>query len=385
MSLVATPASTAPSRLFWFGFATAIGVLQASYRWLDEVARGRVNPVYTKLIEELSSAYGVLLLLPMVLWWTRRVQRDHFGVTRVLMHVPSLLVFSVLHTTWNASVRPLAFRVFGLGEYDYGLMPARYLMEFSIHVILYGLLVGSIILIDARRAAREREARLARVEAELATAQVRALESRLQPHFLFNALNTISSVMYTDPAAADTMLARLGDLLRRTLRTGPPEVALSEEMETVELWLDVMRARFGDRLTVDVHVPDDVQHALVPPMLLQPLLENAFKHGVAASNGRVRTPPRIPADESSQADEQLHVQVRAERVGDALQLDVQDDGPGLSVPEHEAFSRGIGLSTTKQRLTSLYADRASITLENSEGGGLRVRVRVPWREVQAHA
>ncbi len=355
------------SRLRWwligFGFATGNGLVQAAYRWLDVLARGRVEPVGRRLVEELTSSYGILLLIPGVVWWTRRGEHRAPGkLARVLWHLPVLVVFSVLHTSWNALVRPIGTQLIGIGSYDYGDMPVRYVMEFTIHIIVYGMIVAGVLLVDARQATREREARLSRVEAELATAQVRALEARLQPHFLFNALNTISSVMYTDPATADTMLSRLADLLRRTLRTEQPEIPLGQELGTVELWLDVMRARFADRMEVVMDVPRTLHAALVPPLVLQPLLENALEHG-APDMTRV-----------------TRIVVSGARAGGTLRLEVRDDGPGLQVSEEEAFTRGIGLSTTRERLHSMYGDAASITLGTAPEGGLSVCITVPWRK-----
>jgi LytS/YehU family sensor histidine kinase len=240
-------------------------------------------------------------------------------------------------------------------------------MEFSIHVLLYGIYVTGILLYDNRTAARAREARLARVEADLAEAQVNALQARLQPHFLFNALHTISSVMYTDPAAADTMLARLADLLRRTLRVDATEIPLRDELEMVRLWLSVMEARFGDRMQVRLDVPDAMYAALVPPLILQPLLENALKHAEPAAGGT------------------LHIAVSARRIlgtdgGDTLTLEVRDDGPGLRVAPEEAFASGVGLSTTRQRVRTLHGEAGTMRLELAPGGGLAVRLALPWRE-----
>lgn len=353
--------------VIWAGFATAFGLLMVAYRWLDVAARGTFEPVGTKLVEEMSSSYGLFLLVPLVAWWTRRVQRTgHAIVLRGLLHAPGLLVFSLLHTTWNAIVRPTVSQLAGLGPYVYGDLPIRYAMEFSIHVILYVVIVAGVLLFDIHREARDREARLARVEAELAAAQLSALESRLQPHFLFNALNTISSVMFTDPAAADRTLTRLADLLRRTLRMESSEVPLADELDTVALWAAVMEARFGDRLDIRIDIPDEHRNALVPSLLLQPILENVVKHGAWAT------------------DRLTHVTVGASRhatlSGGTLMIEVSDDGPGLDVDPQEAFTRGVGLSTTRQRLSTMYGDAASVTLEQPISGGLSVRIQVPWRE-----
>jgi two-component system, LytTR family, sensor kinase len=355
-----------PSRrtvLAAFGLATAGGLILFGYRWLDVAARGRVEPFQTKFIEEMSSAYGILLLVPFVAWWTRRVrERAASAAGSIALHAAALIPFSLLHTSWNAVARHIAFAAAGLGRYDYGILPVRYVMEFSIHIVLYIVIVACVSLLDHTRQLRERGTRLARTEAELHAARLHALESRLHPHFLFNALNTVSSLMYEDVQAADRMIARLGDLLRRALRDTSPEVPLHDEMETTALWVDMMRARFGDRLEVTIDAAEPVRAALVPPLLLQPLLENAVEHG---DPGPGRT---------------ARIALRAVRAGNRLLLEVADNGPGLTIDATDALSRGVGLSTTRRRLEVLYDGAHGMTVRNREGGGVVVSISMPFRE-----
>ena len=169
--------------------------------------------------------------------------------------------------------------------------------------------------------------------------------------------------MYEDVAAADAMLARLADLLRRTLRRpAGAEVALAEELETLDVYLDIMRARFAERLRVDVRVDADARGASVPPLVLQPLVENAIIHGDPG--------PGVTA----------HIAVRARREGGQLVLAVEDNGPGLADAHREAPGRGIGLGATERRLAHLYGERAGVTLRNVDGGGVRAVVSLPFRE-----
>ncbi len=190
---------------------------------------------------------------------------------------------------------------------------------------------------------------------------VRNLSKRVEivapiPHFLFNALNTISSVMYDDPRKADVMVARLGDLLRRSISdSDAQEVPLEREIETLELYLDVMRQRFEDKLQVDFQVAADVRHALVPHLLLQPLVENSIKHGV---------------DPLSHA---VSVTITAARHGEATHIAVRDSGRGLPTGK---LRKGTGLSNTAERLERLYGTQHKLALENGEGGGLLVTVDV---------
>ena len=210
------------------------------------------------------------------------------------------------------------------------------------------------------RAQRERELRLARIESQLATARLDALVARMRPHFLFNTLHTIGhlwrSGRHTD---ADAMLDHLGDLFHRVHRsTSSTLVPLDEELDMVEAYLAIEQARFADRLRVEIQADDDARAVRVPPLLLQPLVENAIRHGVAA---------RSTAG---------HVAVRAWRTDGRLDIIVEDDGPGLN-DEATAHGTGTGLSATRERLVQLFGEAQSLVLEHRPGGGTLVRLELP--------
>ena len=347
----------------WTVAFTVIGLLEFSYHYLDVLTRGNSEPLGIKLIEEMTGAYGAAVLLPVAIWTVRRARTGGVRGWRLfLVHFAVLPFYSVAHTTWNGVTRALVFPVFGLGPYDYGRMPLRYAMEFPMDVLGFTLWMGLVYLFDRYSESRDRDVRVAQLETELTRVRLTALEGQLRPHFLFNVLNTISSVMYEDVAAADTMLARLADLLRRTLRRpSGSEVPLAEEIETLELYLDIMRVRFAERLSVDVQVDDAVRDAAVPALVLQPLVENALRHGDPG--------PGVPA----------RISVRARRDDGSLLLEVEDNGPGLSGTQAEAVGKGVGLANTARRLEQLYGDRQALTLLNLTGGGLRVAVELPYR------
>jgi LytS/YehU family sensor histidine kinase len=248
--------------------------------------------------------------------------------------------------------RTVLYPLFGLRQYDYGIMVARYPMEFSHDVIVYSVIVSLLYLFD-------RHVRTAQLEAKLAEARLENLRLQLQPHFLFNALNTISSVVYEDPRKADAMIARLSSLLRFTINDAEAQVVpLDREIATLELYLDIMRQRFEDKLSVDVRVAPDVQKALVPHLLLQPLVENSIRYG---------TDPRSNV---------VTVTVTAERDGPNTRMRIRDCGRGL--PEGNV-RRGTGISNTVARLEQLYGAEHTLRFENCEDGGLAVTVAVPYR------
>jgi two-component system, LytTR family, sensor kinase len=343
--------------LTFFGF-TAFGLLNFGYRYLDNLARGIQHTFANRLFEEMTGAYVGLLLFPLVLRLIRstRIRRSNWW-SAVPLTLLVMIGFSLADTTGMSITRRLLSPVFGLGQYDYGIMLYRYPMEFALHVLLFWFAVGAIYVFDSYREAQNRQLASADLEARLAEAQFENLRLQLQPHFLFNALNTISSVMYEDVRRADSMVAQLCDLLRRTLHTGPSqEVSLEEELALVKSYVAVMEERFGDDLKVEFKVDPDLIQALVPQLILQPLVENSIRHARRPQTAGLRLRISATQDKSD------------------LLLQVHDDGPGLPSPV-EGFIKGIGLSNTEQRLRRLYGTRQQMLLENVNG--LRVTIRLP--------
>jgi two-component system, LytTR family, sensor kinase len=353
----------------WFlglGVFTIIGSLMFVRYAMDVVARGGTIPLERILVEEVTAAFGAALLFPWVIHFARRYPLDRRGwLGRVPSHLGNVVAVSALHTTWNWISREALFPVMGLGDYDYGRLLPRYAMELPIDLLWYSSVVGFVYLFDHFRASREREIQVAQLETRLARAQLQSLQAQLNPHFLFNALNTVSSVMYEDVARADRMLSDLAELLRRALHTsGRQEVSLAEELEVLALFFGLMRARFGERLLVSVDVDERVREALVPTLILQPLVENAMRHGAP--------PPPEPA----------RIVVRAREDAGELVLEVEDNGPGLNGVD-APVGRGHGLTNTAERLRALYGGAQSLVLENAPGSGLRVVIRIPLRRAAA--
>jgi two-component system LytT family sensor kinase len=269
------------------------------------------------------------------------------------MHLGVLLAGSFVHTSLNWGLRLLIFPLAGLGPYHYGVMPTRYFMELPADVIFYTIWAGMTTLFY-------RQFRATQLEKTLARAQLQNLRLQLNPHFLFNTLNTISSVMYEDLHAADRMITRLSDLLRSTLDRGDAqEVTLEREIEFLGLYVETMKARFEERLQVDVDASLETRGAMVPPLVLQPLVENSIRHG---------------ADDHSK----VRIEVRAGRENGSLWLQVRDHGPGLSGTKDRALGGGIGLSNTAERLERLYGGTHRLDLRNADDGGLIVTLQVPF-------
>jgi two-component system, LytTR family, sensor kinase len=347
-------------RLLIFAYFTATGLLLFGYRALDDLARERSRRRLVIFIEEMTGAYAAMLLLPLLVRFARRfpIQKSNW-LRRLPAHLAAMMSFSFLHTSLMAVSRDVLFPLAGLGTYDYGLMRFRYLMEFSNDTIVYCLLVSFVYLFDHYRRARDREVETAQLETQLAQAQLQALRLQLQPHFLFNTMNTISSLVYDNPRAADEMIAHLSDLLRLTMRdNGAQEVTLEQELKLLDLYLDIMRVRFEERLVVRIECDAELRHALVPQLVLQPLVENCIRHAADPETGGVQ------------------ITVRARHESGALLVEVSDNGPGVG--EQLATARGgIGLTNTAARLRQLYGGPHGLTLANGEGQGLTVTLKLP--------
>ena len=194
------------------------------------------------------------------------------------------------------------------------------------------------------------------LERQLAQAQLETLQLQLRPHFLFNALNAVSSIMYEDPRAADRMIGRLSEFLRRVLRTDSAhEVPLREELDLLELYLDIMRARFEHRLQCSVESDRDLDSAMVPQLILQPVVENAIRYGADPTSGEIR------------------VTVHVQRFDGRLRLEVNDCGPGTNTNQN---GLGLGLKNLAGRLERLYGARGQIAIEH-HAAGTRVLIWLP--------
>lgn len=358
------------SRKAWlvlFLYFTATGLLKFGYKYLDEFARGRTEPAMVPFLEEMTGVYAGLALLPLVIPLARRFPfRRGRWLKPLGAHFLIATGFSLADTTLMAVSRNFVFPLLGQGAYDYGAMSWRYPMEYCNHLLGYSILVSVVFLFDQYRDSQRRQIATARLESKLAQAQLGNLRLQLQPHFLFNALNTISTVMYEDARAADEMIARLSDLLRLTLASSQAqEVPLADELEILDRYIQIMRARFEDRLTVSVDVERGAETALVPQLILQPLVENSIRHGVDPATSTVR------------------VSVQARRENGSLRLEVRDRGPGIEGGREAAMGKGIGLTNTAERLGHLYGAGQRLDIGNDPEGGLVVTVELPFHTVPA--
>jgi two-component system, LytTR family, sensor kinase len=333
---------------------TVLALLSASQLAVALGAEGRPVVWPELLSNRLVDWYSCAIFTPVFFWLARRYPIDRRQWPR---HLP-------LHVLAAAVITPIKFALEGWILVDlmgWQFPPLGRLMahSFITENIAFWCVIAAVHAIEFHQRVREREVLTARLQARLSEAQLDALTSRLHPHFLFNTLQGISTLVYRDPAAADAMLGHLSTLLRRALTRGPGhEVSLAEELALLEEYLAIVQVRLGDRVAIAREVDDTALSGLVPQLLMQPLVENAIEHGVARRAGAGR------------------IGIKVAREGSLLRVSVTDDGPGLerSAPE------GVGLGSTRLRLGELYGEQAKLSLDPGAGGGLVVTVTLPFHE-----
>jgi two-component system, LytTR family, sensor kinase len=366
IAVMASSAGRVPLRVI-FSVATALGFFSAFAAFYFIATFTEKSDAFGLLLTlNLGYWYSWAVLAPTILWLTRRFPFDRRSwKVAVPVHVVGVLVATSLHVVLACVQRMAIYWMIG-ESMDTWLheMQEMLFLNFDWEMMTYWTIVGVGTAMKYMHEARARELNAAQLETRLVEARLHTLQRQMQPHFLFNTLNTISALMHRDVDAADAMIARLSDLLRMSLqRVGMQEVPLKEELDFLSKYLEIEQTRFRDRLTVVFDVQADTLHALVPNLLLQPLVENAIKHGI----GPRPTPGQIA--------------VRARINGAMLELDVQDNGVGLSAARLTDFNRGVGLSNTRSRLDHLYGSLHRFEFRQPAEGGLLVCIAIPMAEL----
>ena len=310
------------------------------------------------------------LLTPAILWADRRLGTVCSLKARVLWNIPIGIGWTCLSILIRLATRPLR------GSPPVQSVTGFFLERFYWDLLIYAVIAGYSISRDYASQVREQERQAHQLAIEAADLERRLVEARLQtlraqlhPHFLFNALNTISAFTETNPRAARRLMERLGDLLRASLtHASQPLVTLGEELTFLDDYLSIESARFAERLVVSVDVPDDILDLRVPSFLLQPIVENAIRHGIA---------PRVAGG---------MVRVTGERRESTLLLRVRDDGVGLPAGWRFEDCAGVGLRNVVSRLDHLYGRSDLLRVESVRSGGVDVQITVPLRmPAPAHA
>ncbi len=340
--------------VLFFGIWTLLAMLSAVRLMLSYAYSGYTASWRGSLAIAMADWYVWAALSPAISWLARRFAIERRSWLRsLLVHLPASLFFSILKMVLEFQVLRFLNPAF-TSRYSVLQLPST--------LFTYWAILGVIYAFNYYRKFREHELKASQLQTQLAQAQLQALKMQLHPHFLFNTLHAISSLMRKDVEAADSMITRLSDLLRLTLEnTGVQEVTLRQELEFLERYLEIEQTRFRDRLQVRMEIEPETLDARVPNLILQPLVENAIRHGIA--------PRSVPG----------WIEIRSARVDGMLRLQIRDNGPGITPIRQDAIKEGVGLANTRARLGQLYGEAHTFELSNAVEGGLIVNLTLPFR------
>ena len=361
-----------PRVRYVFAAATLLGIFSTLqvYRLATLDMSGPMTiVVWRQLVLNLTYWYVPAALTSIIFRIAYRFPLDVPGWPRSLAaHAVAAVAFSIVHVAAMTGARTALWPAQWLSmTYSSWVSSVQrtYLYDLDWALMTYSAIVGLCYALAYYRESRSRALRSAHLEARLAEARLKTLEAELHPHFLFNTLHAISTLVHTQPESADRMISRLSDLLRITFsRSGAACIPLQEELEFLQKYLEIEQTRFQDRLSVEFDIDPDTLDAEVPRLILQPLVETAIKHGVA---------PRMGPGA---------VSIGSRRDGERLCLSIRDNGVGLTGGSRAQLTSGVGLSNTRDRLDCLYGTDHSLNFVESRPG-LTVEMRMPFHRVSA--
>ncbi len=342
-----------------FAFWTLIGLSFAFQFYISATKAGLDVTWKLAVSNSLGDWYVFALLSIPVVWLAGEFQFESGRrALSLAVHIPCSLTFSLAYMV----VRAWIWTWQNEASFAEAFQPLL-VKTWHFNLLIYWVVVAVSFAFNYYGKFRERELRAAELEKSLVQAKLHALQMQLNPHFLFNSLHSVSALMHQDVEAADRMIVRLSDLLRAALdNSDAQEVTLRDELKFLQSYLEIEKIRFGQRLTVQTEFPADLLDASVPNLILQPLVENAIRHGIE--------PHAKPGC----------IELRAQRVNGELTLDVCDNGAGMSDPN--AISEGVGLTNTRARLRTLYGEGQRFEMVNRPEGGLRVRLTIPFHTTE---
>ena len=308
--------------------------------------------------------YVWAVLSPLVFRFSRRfpIEFRPLNVRNLLLYFPALISFAGIHQVIHLAV---LWSITPRWRQKYPALTdcyrAYFAFGFYIDLIIALLIVIAVHTLLYYQSFRASELAQSSLKAQLAQAQLRALKMQLHPHFLFNTLHSISSLVLEDPPKANSMIARLGDFLRLTIDNSDQQlVTLKEETEFLRCYLDIEQVRFGDRLTVTFELEPQTLSAQVPHLILQPVVENAIQHAIAPRSTRG------------------HINIEAKRLNSLLRVAISDNGPGISSNANLPWKQGVGLTNVRTRLQQIYGPDFRFELMNTNGGGLTAVMEIPF-------
>lgn len=342
-------------------FWSAAAVFEATQSVFIQHTLGRYGGEVLLFLTELAAWLPWALATPFVIDLARRHPIIPAPTVRgVAAHLLALFAITMIAEAWSAALQmlfnPWAHRQ---APTFWNTLSATLIFHGLICVFAYALILAVTYLVDSRDKVARKVTEAAQLNEELSKAQLAALLRQMEPHFMFNALNSIAGLVRDNrKAAAVNMIVGLSEILRRASQNHKPEATLAEEVEYLQRYIDIQKVRFGERLGYSVDIPEALMDTQVPSLLLQPLVENAIKHGLAerVSGGKIR--------------------VAAVRKGADLFLSVYNDGPDF-VADWESKGAGVGLANLRTRLHIMHGDAADLLVRNVAGGGVEVVVTLP--------
>lgn len=309
------------------------------------------------------------ILLPLVYYLVLKFQISNSSFSEIFKALLVSLLMGIFHEVVSNVIYHVPMHFFGFRPFTQKTMNfiiAAFPSALISRLVEYWILYAVLISIEYRRKLRNKQLEFVKLESQLAGAQLNALRLQLQPHFLFNTLNTISSLMEFDIKKSQKIVSQLGSLLRTVLDENTQKtIPLREELEFVKSYLAIEQVRFMDRLNIKYEIDEKSQDALVPSLILQPLVENAIKHGF--SN-------KIDAGT---------ITVVTQRIDDKIRFSVRDDGRGSNIPIDELMQKGIGLKNAKQRLDLIYKNSYNFNIISGVGSGFEIAITIPYQNQQA--
>ncbi len=339
---------------------TAVGLLLFAQQMVDEAVSGSGIGALRALVKELTSAYAAVLVVPIIVWMARRFPVGRGQWIHLLPHALGVVGVGLLHTLLMFGSRELVYPLLDLLPPQSGTLSARFLKALPVGLIVYALTFAITGIVDRYRRARDREVEAAELRSRLTEAQLGALRSQLEPEFLQHTLHAISQLIYSKPRTAEEMIGRLLALMRHANAPGQErETTLAEELRVLDLYLDIMRLRFAERLFVQLEVPNEIRAAVVPRFILQPLVARAL--------GR-------SADPYSTL---VAVRVQVRREGEDLLVRVRDQGRASDAGPDGGQDLALGNANT--RIIQLYGPRYGLRAAANTADGGEIVLRLPFR------
>lgn len=349
-----------------FGIWTLFALFFTSQSFLQQQLFPNPAPFWEILSWQLCSGWVWFTFMPLILWLIKKFPLDNANWwINFPLHIIFSFVISLVQLAADAYLLPkLGYTPAGPYETYWNAYKVFLMINIHFGIGIYWGALGINHTIKYYQKLRERELTTSQLEARLAQSRLQVLKFQLQPHFLFNTLNTISELIYTNPESAERMITDLSDLLRLSLeKLEVQEVSLQQELDFLKKYVEIEQIRFHDRLKIEMNVAPETLDAQVPNMILQPLVENAIKHGIA------------PLSQGGT------IKVGAERQNGNLLLSVSDNGIGLEDIDISNIPEGVGLKNTKSRLRHLYGSKHRFEIQPIEKGGVKLNLTIPFQSV----